>query len=260
MRTASSGAFCEALSTFRATLDKARSRRLSLATDRVLAPKAREQLALLRKTFLVMQADFPEARYPGIAFQIAVLKPLLDSVIESFPAKLKDMADVVQELEFKVGSDLAAALDAPPSPGPSAPEAPFLPDDLVDSRQGVFKKVLWEVNRSYDAACYNACATMLRRLVEGLIVEAFERTGHASKIKDEAGDYLDFSALIGQAIAEPTLRLTRNTKRVLPSLKFFGDLGAHNRMALVRKADLDRLHDDARAAIEELSRAVASSA
>jgi len=48
------------------------------------------------------------------------------------------------------------------------------------------------------------------------------------------------------------LRLTRNTKRILPDLKFFGDLGAHNRMALVRKDDLDRLHQALRAGIEEL--------
>jgi len=68
------------------------------------------------------------------------------------------------------------------------------------------------------------------------------------------GDYLEFGALIGKAAAEPKLRLTRNTKRVLPDLKFFGDLGVHNRMALVRKDDLDRLHNQVRAGVEELAR------
>ena len=42
----------------------------------------------------------------------------------------------------------------------------------------------------------------------------------------------------------------------LPELKFFGDLGVHNRMALVRKDDLDRLHNPIRAGVEELVRSL----
>ncbi len=115
------------------------------------------------------------------------------------------------------------------------------------------KKVLWEVNRCYDAACYNACAAMIRRLTETLIIEAFEHHGIAGKIKKD-GDYLDFSGLIGMAISESKLGLTRNTKRILPDLKFFGDLGVHNRKALVRKDDIDKLHQATRSAIEEFVR------
>jgi Domain of unknown function (DUF4145) len=113
------------------------------------------------------------------------------------------------------------------------------------------QRILWEANRCYDAACYNACAAMMRRLVEGLVIEAFERHAIADRIKQN-GEYLEFGSLIGKASAEPMLRLTRNTKSILPDLKFFGDLGAHNRMALVRKDELDRLHEALRAGIEEL--------
>jgi hypothetical protein len=92
---------------------------------------------------------------------------------------------------------------------------------------------------------------MMRRLVESLVIEAFEHHNIADRIKQN-GEYVEFGSLIGKASAEPILRLTRNTKRILPDLKFLGDLGAHNRMALVRKDDLDRLHNALRAGIEEL--------
>ncbi|ABC82091.1 DUF4145 domain-containing protein [Anaeromyxobacter dehalogenans] len=187
-----------------------------------------------------------------------MLRPLLDSVVAAFPLNVKEMLALIDELSIKAGSDLEAVLDAPEATTAPASTVPFLPDDLLDARQGVFQKVLWEANRCYDNACYNACATMLRRLVEALIVEAYERHGIGTRIQNGNGDYLDFSALIGKATSEPVLRLTRNTKRVLPNVKFCGDLGAHNRMALVRKADLDRLHDGVRGAVEELSRAVAA--
>ena len=129
----------------------------------------------------------------------------------------------------------------------------FTSDDLIESRFGVMQKVLWEANQCYERGCYNACSAMIRRLVENLIVECYERHGITDRIKKE-GEYLEFGALIGKASNEPVLKLTRNTKRILPDLKFFGDIGAHNRMMLVKKADLDRLHQSIRSGIEELSR------
>jgi hypothetical protein len=132
---------------------------------------------------------------------------------------------------------------------------PFLPADLIEDRHGVLRKILWEANRCYDAACYNACATMMRRLVESLLIGAFEGRQIAEAIK-VTGDYLEFGALLGKAVAEPALKLSRNTKRLLPALKFLGDLAAHNRMALVRKDDLDRHHEALRSGIEELARSL----
>jgi hypothetical protein len=64
---------------------------------------------------------------------------------------------------------------------------------------------------------------------------------------------MQFSELIGKAIIESKLGLTRNTKRILPDLKYLGDLAAHNRKALVRKDDLDKIHQAIRSAIEELA-------
>ena len=161
------------------------------------------------------------------------------------------MSKLADEIAFKTRSDLAAEIEAVGTPTTTTPTVSFIPNDLIDDRHGVLKKVLWEVNRCYDGACYNGCAAMTRRLVESLIVQGFEHHGIADRIKRD-GNYVDFSELIGKAAAETKLGLTRNTKRILPDLKFFGDLAAHNRRALVRKDDLDRLHHATRSAIEEL--------
>jgi hypothetical protein len=200
---------------------------------------------------VLLKRDYPDARFPRVAFQITAIEPLVAKIIELFPSEPREMLRLLQELQFKVESDLAAELDAPEATPSLAPAAPFLPNDLVPDRYGVLQKILWEANRCYDGACYNACAAMMRRLIETLIIEAFEHLGVGDKIR-QSGEYLEFGALIGKATAEPMLRLTRNTKRVLPDLKFLGDLGAHNRMALVRKDDLDRIHNALRAGVEEL--------
>ncbi|HXT39533.1 MAG TPA: hypothetical protein VN887_05875 [Candidatus Angelobacter sp.] len=96
---------------------------------------------------------------------------------------------------------------------------------------------------------------MIRRLVESLIVQGYEHHAIADRIKRD-GNYVDFSALIAKAAAESKLGLIRNTKRILPDLKFFGYLAANNKRALVRKDDIDRLHHATRSAIEELVQSI----
>jgi hypothetical protein len=201
----------------------------------------------------MMKRDYPDERFPRVSFQLTSIEPLISKLVELFPSDPEGMLSLLNEISFKVDSDLAAELDAPQANPLLSTAVPFLPNDLIDERHRVLQKILWEVNRCYDAACYNSCAAMIRRLVESLVIDSFERHGLADKIKRN-GEYMEFGALIGQAMAEPMLKLTRNTKRILPDLKFFGDLGAHNRMALVRKDDLDRLHNQIRAGVEELAR------
>lgn len=255
MPASSAEDFREAVRAFAGILQAAKRNRSSLASHRFYAPKARASLARLRKSFLMLKRDYPDERYPRVAFQLTTIDPLVSKLVERFPNDQAGMLQLINEIGFKTESDLAAELESPQALPALSTSAPFLPDDLIDDRHGVQQKILWEANRCYDAACYNACAAMIRRLVENLIIEAFEHQGIGNKIKN-GNDYVEFGALIGKAAAEPALRLTRNTKRVLPELKFFGDLGAHNRMALVRKGDLDRLHNAVRGAIEEIMRSV----
>jgi len=254
MRSPATTQFLAAVDPFRKIIKVARKNRYSLSSHPQYAPKARTALATLRKNFLVMKRDYPEERYPRVAFQIASIEPLIVRLTETFPDDPRSMLQLLDEVSFKAESDLAAELDALDAQvGTQAPSVPFLPDDLIENRFGVMQKVLWEANQCYERGCYNACAAMIRRLVESLIVECYERHGNADRIKKN-GEYLEFGALIGKASNEPVLKLTRNTKRILPDLKFFGDIGAHNRMMLVKKADLDRVHQSIRSGIEELAR------
>ena len=247
-----SEAFVQKLDDIIKALRVAKRNKVSLASHSFYSTKVRGALAAVRKAFLGLQRDYPPERYPRVAFQIATIEPLLQRLTTIYPAPPAEMLKLADELAFKTRSDLAAEIEAAGVPSAASVSVAFIPNELIDDQHGVLKKVLWEVNRSYDVACYNGCAAMIRRLVESLIVQGFEHHGVADRIKRD-GNYVDFSELIGKAVAETTLGLTRNTKRVLPDLKFFGDLAAHNRKALVRKDDLDRLHHAIRSAIEELA-------
>jgi hypothetical protein len=212
----------------------------------------RSSLAGLRKEFISLQRDYPLERYSRVAFQLATIEPLLQQMITVYPANTADLLRLTEEITFKTQSDLAGEIEAIGKTAKDAPIVSFIPNDLIEDRHYIHKKILWEINKCYDAACYNACAAMLRRLTESLIIQAFEHHGIESNIKKE-DNYMQFSELIGKAIIESKLGLTRNTKRILPDLKYLGDLAAHNRKALVRKDDLDKIHQAIRSAIEELA-------
>ncbi|MBM4433436.1 MAG: hypothetical protein FJ025_05490 [Chloroflexi bacterium] len=252
MSTISSKEFSLKLDKTIKALHKARKRRVKLSSYSFYSEKVRSALANVRKSFLALQRDYPQERYPRVAFQLASIEPLLDRIFKTYPTDAIELLHLADEIKFKAQSDLAVEIENAETALALSSGAPFIPNDLIEDRHYILKRVLWEINRSYDAACYNSCAAMVRRLTESLIVEAFEHHKIADKIKRDE-NYVEFSALIGMAIAEPKLGLTRNTKRVLPELKFFGDLGAHNRKALVRKDDLDRFHQAIRSAVEELA-------
>jgi hypothetical protein len=93
---------------------------------------------------------------------------------------------------------------------------------------------------------------MMRRLLEIAIIEAFEKKGAAAKITGPDGNYFHLTQLVDLACAEPTLSLSRNTKRALPKLKDLGHLSAHGRYFIARIDDVEKVQSDFRIAIEEL--------
>lgn len=252
MPSASFGVFEQRLAELAKHLRVAKRNKVKLSSSSFYGQKVRSSLASVRKSFISLQSDFPSDRYARVAFQLSTIEPLLHQLTSLYPANPSELLVLVEEIVFKTHSDLSGEIEAADKATTVAPTAPFIPNDLIEDKHHILKKVLWEINKTYDAACYNACGAMIRRLTESLIVQSFENLKIESRIKRD-GNYVDFSELIGKAAAEPQLGLTRNTKRILPDLKFFGDMASHNRKARVRKDDLDRLHQAVRSAIEELA-------
>src|SRR5262249_61595305 len=104
----------------------------------------------------------------------------------------------------------------------------------------------------YENGWYDACAVMIRRVLETLIIETFEKHGIDSKIKNSNGDFFMFGDLIGKTINEPTWNLGRTAKQALPRLKNIGDNSAHKRLFLAHRGDIAPLLYDIRIVVQEL--------
>ena len=107
------------------------------------------------------------------------------------------------------------------------------------------------MNGCFTEGWYDACAVMMRRLLETCIIEAFEARGVANNIKNAAGDYFQLTDLINSAINERTWTLSRNTRAALPQLRDIGHLSAHSRYYHARRGDIERVRTSFRIAVEE---------
>lgn len=139
----------------------------------------------------------------------------------------------------------------PPDEGQKSSTEFVLPASVVRGTRGYIERVANQVNGCYERGWFDGCAVMIRRLVETLIIEAFEHIGKSSAIKGVSGDFLYLRGLVGVALNEPSWNLTRNTKKALPRLKSIGDKSAHSRRYNADRGDIDKVADDVRVVVQE---------
>lgn len=135
--------------------------------------------------------------------------------------------------------------------------AGFLPEAVWKNTRGYIESVCKQLNGCFRAAYYDAASVMLRRLLETLIIEAYEHLKRESEIKDGGGtgNYYMLKDLVDRATgknAHAGLHLGRDAKKTLDEVKALGDKSAHNRRFVACAADMTKLQSGARTTVQEL--------
>ncbi len=130
----------------------------------------------------------------------------------------------------------------------------LFPLALLENTRGYIEICGKQAIQCYDYGFYDASLVLLRKLIETLIIELFEKYKEQDKIKDpKTKNFYFLSDLISCILAETkSWTISRNTRKALPEIKKYGDLSAHNRRFNAKKSDLDKLGSDIRIVIEEL--------
>lgn len=159
-----------------------------------------------------------------------------------------DRLAAVRELAFALRTTWK---ESTPTKSVAADEGLFPLTILVQANRGYLATVGRQMNGCFSQGWYDACAVMMRRLIEISIIEAFEHKAIAQKIKSGDGNYLHLTDLVARALTEPMLPLSRNAKKYLPQLRDVGHLSAHGRYFLARKEDLEKVRQGCRVVVEE---------
>lgn len=142
-------------------------------------------------------------------------------------------------------------LGRPKAAGAGSETDQVIPRSLVVGTRGYIERIVDQINGTFERGWFDACAVMIRRLVETVIIEAFEHRGIDTKIKNAQGDFVPLSNMIDAALAEPTWNLGRNTRRALPRIKGIGDRSAHSRRFVAHLRDIETHIDDLREFVQE---------
>jgi len=140
----------------------------------------------------------------------------------------------------------------PPEEGIEAKSQNIVYPALVRGTRTYIEKISNQINGCYENGWFDACAVMIRRLLETLIIEVFEKFGINDRIKNSSGDYLYLKDLINATLIETSWTLSRNSKSALPKLKEIGDKSAHSRRFNAVRNDILDLKSELRTVIQEL--------
>jgi hypothetical protein len=131
----------------------------------------------------------------------------------------------------------------------------YLPEPIWKNTRPYVEAVCYELNGSFRHAYYNAAAVMLRRLLETLIIEAYEHLKREAEIKNGGGNYLMLSDLAEHACGEKGhngINLGRDSKKALKDARNAGNWAAHARRYLAHAGDLTKFQDGMRLLVQEL--------
>lgn len=225
-----------------------------LKSHQFYAQKGRAAYAELKQSYKQLVAAHPVEAHPSLKAHFDELAAFMDDVKSAFPGDVPALMKALKQIKLIASTELSIALKALGAvPPPVVVEKEFIPSEILENHDSTYQKILWEINVCYEKKCFNAAAVLIRRLVESLVILAFEANGIAGRIKDGDGNYFMLKGLIGAAGGSPELKLGRTVREGLPKSKFFGDLGAHNPRTLVRESDLKTAHDLIRVTIEEIA-------
>lgn len=159
--------------------------------------------------------------------------------------KRKDLYFLENKTKSSIEQDVKKEFEPEPSNN-------LFPLSIFDNTRGYLLAFAKEASIAYDYSLYNSCFFMLRKIIETLIIDLFERHRIESKIKNSQGNYVMLSDLFTRLISENNWQLNKTVKQDIPKIKKLADSSVHNKRFQAKKPDLDNIKIEIRIIYQEL--------
>jgi hypothetical protein len=129
----------------------------------------------------------------------------------------------------------------------------YLQSDIFDKMPEYITRLVPQLNGCFDYQWNEACAMILRRIMETLIVELFTRRGFEKDVQDASThEFLMLKGLIDKLNGDARLNIQKRTVEGLNKVKELGDTAAHDFRIRIRRSDLERIQTSVRLTCERL--------
>lgn len=127
-----------------------------------------------------------------------------------------------------------------------------LPASLYQVGREYIESLGKQINASYEHNIFDGCAVLMRRLLEILLIHAYQHKGIQDRIKDQGNNYFMLERIVADAVSNADLDLSRNTKPCLDKFRDLGNFSAHKIHYICKKQYIYEVIPEYRAAVEEL--------
>lgn len=163
---------------------------------------------------------------------------------------MNEFAEYVLNVAKRIQTDVDEVAKPPPEVPKSKEDQIVIDFNLVEDTRGYIERTVRQINGAYKNEWYDACAVMLRRLIEILIHEVFEKHDTASKIKDNNNKLLPLSDLVNMVCDD--YNLDGDSEKTLRALREIGNWSAHKRRYYTYRDDIKKHLPNIRVTVQEL--------
>ena len=119
-------------------------------------------------------------------------------------------------------------------------------------KRGFLDKIIKQINNCYNSNCYDACAVMMRRLFEILLILSYQNNNIDDIIKNSDGKYKMLEKIVADAISNQTLKISRRISDDFDTFRNVGNYSAHNITYTASQKDINDIKLSYRLMLDEL--------
>lgn len=131
-------------------------------------------------------------------------------------------------------------------------DSELLDETKFCGKKTYLNKIIKQINCCYNSNCYDACAVMLRRLFEIILILCYENNHIEDAIKTSDGKYKMLERIVADAVSNTTLRISKRICDNFDTFRNIGNFSAHNITYIAGKKDIDDIKLAYRVMLEDL--------
>ena len=129
--------------------------------------------------------------------------------------------------------------------------------ELIDEnkfcgKRGYLDKLIKQINHTYGHNCFDACAILMRRLFEILLVLTYQNTGNEAVISKPDGTHFMLEAIVKDAVQNKALGIPARISKNFDAFREVGNNSAHSITYTAGQKDVTDIQRDYRVMMEDL--------
>lgn len=119
-------------------------------------------------------------------------------------------------------------------------------------KRNYLDRLIKQINFTYANNCFDACAVLMRRLFEVLLVLTYQKYDIESAITNNLGNHLMLEGIVKDAVQNKTLNISSRVCKNFDTFREVGNNSAHSITYTAGKKDIDDIKINYRVMMEEL--------